>query len=519
MIVAPDLSGEQDNELIPAIYAESALHQAGNPLIDALPRFKTARELLGAIGTSPEHAEEDRLQDAYVRMLLVLGLRNFFVPLQKHFAVVEQMGLVIRGGYEYRNPAGPDFKKAQVEFYRQSMKGAIVPITLPKPSTAPSFSIFGVSGMGKSSIVERILSYYPQALIHPQYRFMQLVWLKVDCPLDGSLKQLLLSIIAQIDKKLGTKHYRVVGNRTEIDKLVLDVAKIAAQHNVGVLVIDEIQHLLDAPGVGLAKMLNFFVTFANDVKVPFVLVGTPRAEKLLSVMFREARRVSDAGTIYWDRMKPGTEWRYFIDRMWPFQWTAKPTPLTDELSDAMFFETQGITALAVRLYQLVQLEAIRSEKELITKRLISEVASESFALLQPALGALRSGKASDLALFEDFFNGCIDAVDGSLQSASLQKPSIVPEPDTSGRSWSAIKLKKNLEEVGVPPNEAAAIVREVLSRNRCNDGIDDTLVNEISAALRKDGKDAGLIAMLERAKADGSDMVSELKKAGLLIHE
>src|SRR5258708_26549472 len=106
------------------------------------------------------------------------------------------MGLVIRDGYAYRNPARSDYRKAQIEFYRQSMEGAIVPITLPKPSTAPSFSVFGVSGMGKSSIVDRILSFYPQALVHPQYRrFMQLVWLKVDCPMDGSLQQLLLGIV------------------------------------------------------------------------------------------------------------------------------------------------------------------------------------------------------------------------------------------------------------------------------------------------------------------------------------
>ncbi|MBV5337365.1 MAG: ATP-binding protein, partial [Deltaproteobacteria bacterium] len=418
----------------------------------------------------------------------------------------------------HRNPAITDFRKAQINFYRQSMEGAIVPISLPKSSTAPSFSIFGVSGMGKSSIVERILSFYPQALNHPEHRLMQLVWLKVDCPLDGSLKQLLLSIITRFDEILGTTHGKVLTRRTEVDKLVLDVAKIATQHHLGVLVIDEIQHLLDAPGVGRAKMLNFFVTFANEVKVPFVIVGTPKAQRSLGIMFREARRLSDRGTIYWDRMKPGPEWDYFIGRMWPFQWTAKPTPLTVELSKAMYFETQGITALTVRLYQLVQLEAIRSEKEVITKRLISEVASESFALLQPALRALRSGKKSQLALFEDFFDQCMDAIDTSLQDAPIQGPSIIPDANTSARSWSAIKLKKNLEEMGVTPKRIAAIVDELQSRSK-GGGIDDSLVEEISLVLKKEGDDTNLIAMLEKAKADGSDMVSKLEEARILVRE
>jgi hypothetical protein len=517
--VGIDELDDSETGLIPALYKPAILPEhAGNPLIEALPRFRTAEEVLGAIGISPRFSEEDRLQDPYIRMLSVLSLRTFFAPLKMHWKVIEQMGLVIRDGYAYRNPARSDYRKAQIEFYRQSMEGAIVPITLPKPSTAPSFSVFGVSGMGKSSIVDRILSFYPQALVHPQYHFMQLVWLKVDCPMDGSLKQLLLGIVAQIDKLLGTSHYDEVKKRTEIDKLVLDVAKISAQHHLGVLVIDEIQHLLDAPGVGPARMLNFFVTFANEVKVPFVLVGTPKAEKMLAVLFREARRVSDAGTIHWDRMKLGQEWQYFIDSLWPFQWTAKPTPLTDELSKAMYFETQGITAIAVRLYQLVQLEAIRSRKESVTKRLISDVASESFSLLQPALRALRSGKRKHVAKFDDFFDECMDDVDAGLQSVSLQGPSVVPDANASGRSLATIKLKKNLVEVGVPPNRVAAIVDKLHASRSVGDGVDDSLVEEISAALKKEGKDASLITMLEKAKADGSDMVSMLKEAGILIH-
>ncbi|MBP0111473.1 ATP-binding protein [Bradyrhizobium vignae] len=506
-------------DLIPALYNSAVLPEhVGNPLIEALPRFRTAEEVLGAIGVSPRFSERDRLQDSYIRMLSVLSLRNFFVPLKTHWKVVEQMGLVLRDGYTHRNPARPDYKRALVEFYRQSMEGAIVPITLPKPSTAPSFSIFGVSGMGKSSIVERILAFYPQALVHPQHHFKQLVWLKVDCPMDGSLKQLLLGIIAQIDKLLGTTHYDAVKKRTEIDKLVLDVAKISAQHHLGVLIIDEIQHLLDAPGVGPARMLNFFVTFANEVKIPFVLVGTPKAEKMLGVLFREARRVSDAGTIHWDRMQRGQEWNYFIENLWPFQWTAKPSPLTDELSEAMYFETQGITALAVRLYQLVQLEAIRSRKESITKRLISNVASDSFSLLQPALRALRSGRKKYIAKFEDFFDECIDDIDESLRIASMQGPSVISD-NASGRSLAAIKLKKNLAEVGVSPNQVAAIVDKFQASRSASDGVDDSLVEEISAALKKEGGDSSLIAMLEKAKADGSDMVSMLKEAGILIHE
>jgi AAA domain len=395
------------------------------------------------------------------------------------------------------------------------MEGAIVPIKTPKPSTAPSFSIFGVSGMGKSSVVERILSFYPQALNHEDHRFLQLVWLKIDCPLDGSLKQLLLSIVAQIDRILGTSHGDEVTSRDGVDKLVLQVAKIAVQHHLGVLVIDEIQNLLDAPGVGLSKMLNFFVTLANEVKVPFVTVGTPKAERLLKTMFREARRVGDKGTINWDRMKLGQEWDYFIGFLWPFQWTAKPTPLTDGLSEKLFAETQGITALAVRLYQLVQLEAIRSEKEVITKGLISKVASENFSLLKNALDALRKGKVSDIAAFEDFFDRCVDEIDEKLNDVSLQRTSTVPDANKANAKKAKDRLKGNLVDFGVPEKRAAAIAAEHYS----HPNVDHSLVQEISEWVANESVSLSLLAVSKKAKASGSDVVSAFEGAGLLIRE
>jgi hypothetical protein len=72
---------------------------------------------------------------------------------------------------------------------------------------------------------------------------------------------------------------------------------------------------------------------------------------------------------------------------------------------------------------------------------------------------------------------------------------------------------------GVPPNRVAAIVDKLHASRSVGDGVDDSLVEEISAALKKEGKDASLITTLEKAKADGSDMVSMLKEAGILIHE
>ena len=75
-------------------------------------------------------------------------------------------------------------------------------------SAASGFTIIGVSGVGKSTAVEKILSLYPQRIVHTKYRerplaFTQLVWLKLDCPHDGSLKQLCYQFFYALDLAAG----------------------------------------------------------------------------------------------------------------------------------------------------------------------------------------------------------------------------------------------------------------------------------------------------------------------------
>lgn len=51
--------------------------------------------------------------------------------------------------------------------------------------------------------------------------------------------------------------------------------QIANFHAIGLLIIDEIQHLNIKPGAD--KMLNFFVTLVNVISLPVIMVGTPKA--------------------------------------------------------------------------------------------------------------------------------------------------------------------------------------------------------------------------------------------------
>lgn len=509
-------------QVVNAIYLPANLQEyAGNPLYEALPQFHQAHELVDTFGRFPTISKNERNLSATQRMLAVSRLNNYFEPLPSHFKVFEQINLILRAGYAHRNPAEDTYRKALINSYRESMGGRICPIGTSVPSTAPSFALFGVSGVGKSTVVERTLIFLPQAIIHEKHHFIQVVWLKLDCPLDGSLKQLLLAILDKLDALLGTTYNKMFGRTRTVDELILTVARIAAMHCLGVLVIDEIQNLLDASGVGQAKMLNFFVTFANEVKIPLITIGTPRALSLLEGTFREARRIGDHGTFIWDSLSFGQEWSFFLEGLWKYQWTIQPVPLTAGFSKLMHEQTQGIHALVVRLFQLSQLEAIRTGAERLTEKLITDVAADKFKLVSPMLNALRKGDKTAIQKYEDLLNKGLNEirsdVGGEINIASLKEQAQKRNQNSSAR----INSVSALIAMGFEQSLAQDVVTDFFDANpnSTSNAAVRAILEKLEVQAGTNNKHAGecLKKIVQAATASGQSPEKALSLAGLMV--
>lgn len=230
----------------------------------------------------------------------------------------------------------------------------------------------------------------------------QLVWLKIDCPYDGSLKGLCLNFFDAVDRVLSTDYLsKFIKNTHTIDALLTRMAQIASLHCLGVLVIDEIQHLSLAKSGGSEKMLNFFVTLVNTIGVPVLLIGTTKAMPILQGEFRQARRGSGQGDLLWDRMSNDVSWEIMLRAMWKNQWTKEHFPLTEELKATIYDESQGIIDIAIKLYAMAQIKAIATGSETFSALTIREVAAEKLRLVKPMLDALRSGDIKRLSQYED----------------------------------------------------------------------------------------------------------------------
>lgn len=402
----PHLLVFRGNEVAATYEKEQLSIYRDNPLIEALPPLLAQEEAFVRLQHLPKYDPKERLLSNQERLHLVQEVLQFFQPLPVHLDLEQRFARLIRSGYRARNPINREFWSD----ITQRVEALVAPDALPprKRSTANGFTIIGMSGVGKTTAVEEILQLYPQIINHSYYHnrdftLRQIVWLKLDCPFDGSMKGLCLNFFQAVDDLLSTSYYQnYTGNgRRTVDELIPAMARIASLHCLGVLVIDELQNLSEAKSGGHRKMLNFFVGLINTIGLPVVLIGTYKARSVLSGEFRQMRRGSGQGDLIWHPMAEDETWQFFLESLWRYQYTRTVCELTPQLSHTLYYETQGITDLAIKVYMLAQIRAITTGKEKLSAAIIRSVASDCLGLAAPVLEALKRGDTLELQKYED----------------------------------------------------------------------------------------------------------------------
>ncbi len=379
-----------------------------HPYIEALTRDLSPNESSSLMRRLPAYNEMDRLKEPHYRLQSVQTLAHYIEPLPEYVDMEQKFSRMLRNGYVKRNPLSSEWIKQLRSGFPDLDFGESIPGYSPIiRSNASGFAIIGASGIGKSTLVESVLPLNPQVIIHTEYNGQvfnrtQVVWLKLDCPHDGSIKGLCLNFLQALDQLFDERFYERHARKT-VNELVLIISRLAANIALGVLVIDEIQRLDEAKSGGAAVMLNFFTRLTSSIGVPVVLIGTFKVLKFLACDFANARRLSSQGDCLWFNMANDRIWDYFLKRLWRYQWTDTVTPLTPELNRVLYDESVGIIDIAVKLYMLVQWAVIGTGNEVITPEIIRRVALESLNLPKPLLDALRRKDLKKLREIEDLY--------------------------------------------------------------------------------------------------------------------
>lgn len=438
----------------------------GNPLIEALPPIFSKNDVLIEHIKYPEVPDNIDQIPAEIRYQMLQRIKEFYMPPVEFVDIERRLSSLIRMGYTARNPVkNREFINVlqeinEVKVLPDEKKIArLANLQAPNRTSASSFSVIGVSGIGKTTAIEKILLMYPQVIYHSSYNGepftrTQLVWLKMDCPYDGSLKTLCRSFFSAVDNVLGTTNYfQKYGNpRNSTALMMVHMAYVAALHSIGVFIIDEIQHLL-APKVNSEEMLNFFVTLVNTIGMPVFYIGTYKAMKILNRDFRQARRVGTEGVLMWDRMKRDKKWNTFIQSLWKFQYLNEYTELTDSLNNTMYDLSQGITSVAVSIFMIAQKRAIERE-ECITEGLLHVVYDNELAMIKPMLNALRNNNIRDLAKYEDLVINIDELMLNRTQENELQD--VITALAAQKRAQQKISQRQNSGPDNMALNETIA---------------------------------------------------------------
>lgn len=395
----------------------------GNIMIEALFPVPTDEQIFSNLLRLPDFDVAQRSLPRANRLQLIEALSDFMIPQGRHLELVRRIDTTIRYGYIGRQPQRHSHVRSIQALYEAQKAGGTFSQAYAAKPTTNSAALLGISGMGKTVTVRRWFAQYPPAIKHESYAHPQIPYLHVDMSTAGdSVKALAANVIRQIHMILPEYNYEgtyLENKRVSTEMLLQAAGSLLSIHYVGILVVDEVQNLVRltakssrgqaAPSAqGAEKIMAELTTLCNITNVPILFIGTPQAALVLDTNFRIARRSIGLGLSEWSRMPfyddPTTresEWIDFVRELATYQWVKTPLELDEDTLLSIYDYTQGIVALAIKLFSNAQMRAILNETEAVTPALLAHVYETDFKLLRPMLEALKYGDQKSLDRFGD----------------------------------------------------------------------------------------------------------------------
>lgn len=444
--------------VVEAVYASSTVgNYAGNPLIEALPQLPADEAVFDSICWQPDFSPEERSLATGIRIARLLELRNLMIPLERHSAVIHTLDALVRSAYVNRGPNSPERARTAQQLYEMRQRGDTFRQRPNVTSIPLSTVLFGIPGMGKTSLVRRWSDALPKVVHHSQHHIYQVPVLHADAPTDGtSLKGFCYALLHELDARIpGANYYHEYGTRGKPGAytLLANVIRLANMHHLGMLVIDETQNFKKTHKSDETIMTEIVSAF-NLLHAPILFMGTNKAYEIFETDFRGARRAVAVALPHWDRLTltPGAgepeEWLEFVAKLWEFQWVRIPIDLDEWMVKVLYECTQGIIAILVALFAAAQMRAMLNGSEKLTPTLIQDVYQSQFKPVHPMIKALRDNNRVALEAYQDIapLNKSLEKIwrlgsptqargaeTGSACTASFTAPSSDADAPAAGR--------------------------------------------------------------------------------------
>jgi energy-coupling factor transporter ATP-binding protein EcfA2 len=361
----------------------------GNPLAEAIHERLEEEDFEIAVGNEIYVPEDINEFSDSEKELEALSIMNTVSPTSIYYEAYCDFYNVLMMGYADRNPT----LEATIIRNNTVSTGNYK----PSKTTSECMIITGLSGVGKSTLIDSVVSVFDQTIPHSkngkyEKEFTQITYIKCDIPGSANIKSVCRMIVQQIDFITGEKHWEDYKKKRLLnDEYIERTVALCSTQMIGVIILDEVQNLSLAKAEEKAKILSLIHKLTNEAKVPVINVGTTKAIKVFQSEFMNIRRLGlpvDLLNFFEDE----DDWKLLVEYAWDYQLIESPLPLDDDIRKVIYRLTVGIPHCLFFLISQANVQAIRQKKTCIDGELLEEIYRTKFKLLRPALLALKIGK-------------------------------------------------------------------------------------------------------------------------------
>ena len=244
-----------------------------------------------------------------------------------------------------------------------------------------SFRITGNSGVGKTSAVHRCIDVITRGKVIkvPNSNREIIPILVIECPADGSFKNLLYSIMQKIDSDIGSNYFEVNSSKTVTTDYLLNAVSTILINHVGLLIIDEIERVANDSVRG-ETMINYLTQMVNQTNTSICFVGSQNANAYFSTKEYMGRRTIG---INLNKMNFDKEFYVFCETLFQYQYTSEKAQPSNEIIKTLYSFSNGLPSMVISLFAEAQKKAIIEDIGCINSDLIKEVFDLMFSNVAP----------------------------------------------------------------------------------------------------------------------------------------
>ena len=356
-------------------------------IVKALPEMMAGRELLSAMKTLPDYDDSIRAESEAVRLMALSDLYQIYLPSQMSMEIYSKLYLALLRSLQKKGS-----KIAILQQYEnhkairlQEYSGII--------GGSDSFTIIGMSGIGKSTTISKALDLITASgIIEVKEPFVKVIpCIVVQCPFDSSVKGLLLEILRKVDECLGSKYYeRAVRTRSTTDMIIGSVSQVALNH-IGLLIVDEIQNVANSKNG--KSLIGALTQLINNSGISICMVGTPESAVFFEQAMQLARRSLGLqyGRLEYDR--------YFCDfccTLFSYQYVKRHAEITPAIIEWLYEHSSGIVSVVVSLIHDAQEIAILDGREELSIETLNEAHQKRISLLHAYIEPVKMRASSSV---------------------------------------------------------------------------------------------------------------------------